>query len=387
MTIKTYKGTSVIVTSQFVEGDKKYFNDYINYLDRNEAKQQNDFASYNNYMEDNKKATSLFTKDNDDIDNEKKEKLKETFKKAQKRGSILWQDVVSFDNNWLADNGIYDNKTKQVDEKKLKNITRIAMDNMLEKNHINNNAVWSGAIHHNTDNIHIHLATVELSPTQTRGKRKLKTLEQMKSTYINKIMDRSHQHEKINDILRNKIVNNKKENKTFSTFNRTFKKDFLDIYKSLPENKRYWNYGYQNINHVKPKINELTEKYINKYFKEEYSELNNMLDKEVDILKQTYGEGKNNRYKDYKQNKINDLYKRMGNAFLKEMKEYDKSINGIESNKSNYSSKMVNAKKNIAVHQVKYGLDRLIYSELKQNKNQIAYQELQKSIEKEGKSL
>ncbi|MFP3360802.1 relaxase MobL, partial [Planococcus sp. SIMBA_143] len=82
----------------------------------------------------------------------------------------------------------------------------------------------------------------------------------------------SEEHEQINNIIRNKIVKDKIENKTFSTFNRTFKKDFLEIYHSLPENKRYLNYGYENINHIKPKLNQLTKNYIEKNYKEEYKE-------------------------------------------------------------------------------------------------------------------
>ncbi|MYL43960.1 MobP2 family relaxase [Virgibacillus salexigens] len=385
MSLETNKKASVIITSQFVQGDSKRFKDYVNYLDRKEAKNNNDFSLYNNYMDDEKKSTSLFTYNQDDLSIEGKEKLKEAFKLAQNRGSILWQDVVSFDNEWLSENGIYDKKTKTVDEKKLKDITRLAMKDMLGKSNIDNNAIWSGAIHHNTDNIHIHLATVELTPSgDSRGIRKLKTLEKMKSTYINKIMDRSKEHEKINNIIRNKIVNDKKQNKTFHTFNWTFKKDFMEIYKALPENQRYWNYGYQNINHIKPKLNELTKNYIDKHYRKEYQEFERLLDEEVNVLKKSYGEGKQKKYEQYKQNKIDDLYKRMGNAFLKEMKEYDKKINNIQVKKSHEKPKMKQLRKAHAMQQLKYGLDRLINNELKHNKNQVAYERLQQAIEREG---
>ena len=38
---------------------------------------------------------------------------------------------------------------------------------MLEKENLQN-SVWSGAIHYNTDNIHIHVATVEPSPLRKK---------------------------------------------------------------------------------------------------------------------------------------------------------------------------------------------------------------------------
>jgi hypothetical protein len=382
------KGTAVVVTSKFVMPNNQEFTNYINYLDRDEAKNKNDFSLYNNYMADKEKATSLFSEHDDQLDDGKKDRMKEAFKLAQERGSILYQDVVSFDNKWLEDNGIYDRKTKTVDEKRLKDITRLAMKDMTEKSKLDHNTIWSGAIHHNTDHIHIHIATVDLSPTKDqRGKRKLKTLEGMRSIYVNKINDRSKEHQVINNMIRKQIVNNKKENKTFSTFNRTFKRDFMNIYKALPENRRYWNYGYQNINHVKPALNELTKKYIDTYYRKEFNQLEKKLDKEVEILKKTYGEGSSQKYKDYKTNKLDDLYKRMGNAFLSEMREYDKKVNKIDkkfysSASGNDNNKVQTMKKNVAFNQLKYGFDRIVYSQLNQNKNQSAYDRLQRDIER-----
>jgi hypothetical protein len=388
METNKYKGTAVIVTSKFVMPNNKHFNDYINYLDRDEAKKQSDFSLYNNYMSDERKATSLFSEHDDQLDDDKKEKMKEAFKLAESRGSILYQDVVSFDNQWLEDNGIYDRKTKTVDEKRLKDITRIAMKDMMKKSKLDNNTVWSGAIHHNTDNIHIHIATVDLTPPENqRGKRKLKTLEGMRSIYVNKINDRSLEHQMINDIIRKQIVNDKKEKQTFSSIDRSFKKDFMKIYKALPENKRHWNYGYENINHVKPALNKLTKDYIDTHYKNEFKELEKRLEKEVEVLKKTYGEGSNQKYKDYKTNKIEDLYKRMGNAFLSEIREYDNKIKKIEgktysSHSSNYNNKIQKMKKNVAFNQLKYGIDRLVHSEINSRKNQSAYERMQQNIER-----
>ncbi|MYL22023.1 hypothetical protein GLW04_19295 [Halobacillus litoralis] len=385
MSLSTYEKASVIIKSRFIKGNQKRFNDYVNYMDRDEAKDPTDFSMYNNYMSDERKATSLFTSENSELSEDKKDRLKEAFKLSQERGSILWQDVVSFDNQWLEDHGMLDRRTGSLDENRLKDITRLAMKDMLHKGNINNNPVWSGAIHYNTDNVHIHLATVELSPDgNARGKRKLKTLENMKSVFVNKIMDRSKEHEQINDIIRNKIVNDKKQHKTFGTFNRTFKKDFLEIYHALPENRRYWNYGYEKINHIKPKLNQLIKDYMEKNYKAEYQNFEDRLDKEVEVLRKAYGEGDHHRYKDYKQNKIDDLYKRMGNAFLKEMIDYDKKVTAFGKGNRKYTPKMKQVKKNYAFHQMKYGVDRLMYSELNNTKNQAAYERLQRDMEREG---
>lgn len=75
----------------------------------------------------------------------------------------MWQTVISFDNRWLENNGLYNSETKLLDENRLQGITRSAFQKMLEKENLQN-AVWSAAIHYNTDNIHVHIATVDPEP-------------------------------------------------------------------------------------------------------------------------------------------------------------------------------------------------------------------------------
>ena len=46
--------------------------------------------------------------------------------------------------------------------------------------------------------------------------------------------------------------------------------------------------------------------------------------KEQESLKSAYGSGGKKLYENYVENKLQDLYTRMGNTVLKEMKDYDK---------------------------------------------------------------
>ena len=100
----------------------------------------------------------------DTLTQQDKQKLKELFTRAQKNNSVMWQTVFSFDNRWLQQNGLYNPLTRQVDARKLKEYTRAAMDKLTEKEALKGSAVWSAAIHYNTEHIHIHIAMVELSP-------------------------------------------------------------------------------------------------------------------------------------------------------------------------------------------------------------------------------
>ncbi|WP_182007255.1 MobP2 family relaxase [Priestia aryabhattai] len=380
----------VVLKTKFVTSDKKAFQDYVDYVDRDDAKKDQEaheklFTLYQDYMDNPDKTSSLFTQQSNQLNDEEKKQLKKLFEKAQKNNSIMWQDVITFHNPWLQENGLYDTHTHTVDEKKLIDITRQSMKEMLKRERLNESAVWSAAIHYNTGNIHIHIATVEPQPTRERGKRKPKTLDAMKSTVVNQILNRGEQQQKINELIRNDMVGKKKQDSSLKWKNRDIQPLFLQIYNHLPEDKRQWQYSYRTLKPMKPFIDVLSQKYIEKYHHNEYQQLLGKLDKEVEELKKAYGEGKGDekRYKDYKQTKIDDLYKRMGNAFLKEMKDYDKQQQQIkrmvESKKQ--SKRPASFNQHVSMHFALKKMERAFKSEYESWKNQQHYERLQKEIE------
>ncbi|PGZ75922.1 hypothetical protein COE55_19665 [Priestia megaterium] len=380
----------VVLKTKFVTSDKKAFQDYVDYVDRDDAKKEQEaheklFTLYQDYMDNPDKTSSLFTQQSNQLNDEEKKQLKKVFEKAQKNNSIMWQDVITFHNPWLQENGLYDADTHTVDEKKLMDITRQSMKEMLKRERLNESAIWSAAIHYNTGNIHIHIATVEPQPTRERGKRKPKTLDAMKSTVVNQILNRGEQHQKINELIRNDMVGKKKQDSSLRWKNRDIQPLFLQIYNHLPEDKRQWQYSYRTLKPMKPFIDVLSQKYIEKYHRNEYQQLLGKLDKEVEELKKAYGEGKvdEKRYKNYKQTKIDDLYKRMGNAFLKEMKDYDKQQQQIkrmiESKKQSKRPASFNQK--VSMHFALKKMERAFKSGYESWKNQQHYERLQKEIE------
>ncbi len=334
------KNAGVVHIQKFVvaeEAKKLYggINGYINYIGRKEAVQEKEndlelfdsYHDYMNYMEDEKKSNGLFTKDIDFVDEEGKKELKKLFKIAEQKQSVLWQDVFSFRNEWLEKHGVYDSKTGSLDENKLKNATRKAMDTMLEKEKMTDTAIWTGSIHLNTDNIHIHVATVELTPSrkimpngQFRGKIKRKTQEAMKSKIGNYIMDRSQERALLDEIVRGKIIKGKE--KVSLSKDRKTKKLFKEVINELPPEKKYWQYNYGKIDHVRPKIDEISKIYIEKYHKKDFENFQQKLNEEVKVMREAFGEEKRDQYEKYKQKKIDDLYTRLGNTVLKEMKNY-----------------------------------------------------------------
>ena len=307
---------------------------------------------------------------------------KKLFAKAQKNRSILWQDVFSFDNKWLEKQGLYNPKTKELDEKKVKDAVRKSIEFAVEKKCIAETCIWNGAIHFNTDNIHVHVAICEPNPTIQRGKRTQKTLDIMKSKFVNELLDSRENFLDINNIIRKDIVDSKKNSKIKE--DKKLKELTKNVIQNLPKDKRHWHYGYNTMNDAKKYLDEMTKYYIDTYKKDEFKELISRLDKQEDILKETYGVGQRSKFKDYKENKIDELYKRMGNAFLTEIKasmKREEELNNIVNQKkinklySNKSSKFIISKKELN------NIEKALSNEFDSIKNMDYYQRLQYKID------
>ncbi|WP_195238716.1 MobP2 family relaxase [Romboutsia sp. 1001285H_161024_C4] len=375
----------VVVVSKFISFNSKTFSSYIDYMDREEAKRNksfNRYSLYNDYMGNPKKTTGLFNKDTDLMNDNEKLDAKELFVKAQKNKSILWQDVFSFDNKWLEKQGLYNPRTKELDEKKVKDAVRKSIGFAVEKKCIAETCVWNGAIHFNTDNIHVHVAICEPNPTIQRGKRTQKTLDIMKSKFVNELLDSKENFLDINNIIRKDIVDSKKNSKIKE--DKKLKELTRNVIRNLPKDKRHWHYGYNTMNDAKKYLDEMTKYYIDTYKKDEFKELILKLDKQEDVFKETYGVGQRSKFKDYKENKIDELYKRMGNAFLTEIKAYikredelDKIVNQKKINKlySNKSSKLIISKKELK------NIEKALSNEFDSIKNMDYYQRLQYKID------
>lgn len=346
----------IILKSKFIVAGSKLFSGYIDYIGRDEAVRNENFqkfSAYQDYMDNPNKTTELFTAYHDNLTSEQKNDLKKQFETAQKNGSLMWQNVISFDNRWLEEHGIYESKTMTINERKLKEITRLAMASMLENENMKSSAVWSASIHFNTDNIHIHIATVEPNPTresifvngrkQYRGKLKPNTLEKMKSKIANNILDRSAQQKEINDLIRERIIGSKKKSPSYRDL--ALKKSFKELYSKMPKDKRMWQYNMNGIAHLRGDIDELSKLYISTYHAKEFRDLKEKLLKEQEVIKSTYGSEGKKLYENYAENKIKDLYTRMGNTILKEMKEYDNiqhPLNSISATKNKFTRHMNN---------------------------------------------
>ena len=349
--------TGVVVVTKFCRSKSKAFRKYIDYIDRKEAVRTDHSFEYNlyaDYMGNPEKTTALFTSDKNELSATEKTELKNLMKEAQEKDSLMWQTVISFDNRWLAEHGLYDKETGSLDESKLKEVTRSAVGKMLNAEGLDH-AVWSAAIHYNTDNIHVHIATVETHPMRKMkeyiqyrtivkdgqkvrepildasgnvvkkkeyvGRFQKKSIELCKRSVVNEILEDKDINLKINKIIRESILGQKK--KISLAKDAELQKQFLRVYELIPNvNRNLWNYNNNIIKPVRSEIDKLSEIYLKTYHPEEYRRLTHLIEQQDDAYRQAYG----NSGRSYKETKEADLYTRLGNQILKEMREYDKEM-------------------------------------------------------------
>lgn len=351
----------VVVVTEFCRPNDNRFQGYIDYINRSKAVRNKNTAKYNlyqDYMGNPNKTSGLFTSEKDNLSEDEKMQLKEIFEQAQSNESVMWQTVISFDNRWLKQNGIISDDDDAIDEAKLKEVARGGVNRMLEAEKLDN-AVWSGAIHFNTDNIHIHIATVEpvpmrekkeytqyeyayqngkrirkpildengkpLTKMEYKGRFKPKSIEKCKSYVVNELVNDKENNIKINQIIRDSIVKQKSEHPLVQ--DEELVKLFEDLYQKMPDcNRNLWNYNNPIMARLRADIDNISTNYLEKYHSDEFKELRERINTQEEVYKQAYGDSK----KDYGKNKMKDLYTRLGNAILKEIKKYDNELKNAE---------------------------------------------------------
>lgn len=334
---------AIVMKAKFITPEtksRKDYSSYINYITREEALHKSEggaeyFSNYIDYMNDRQKGAFAFDDKKDKLNQSDTLNKEKIFDDARIDNRVLWQDVYSFDNSFLEEQGIYNSKTEALDSKTMIQSVRESMNHYKKTNKINN-LVWTGAIHRNTDNIHIHVASVNMDEDIVReddgiqrGARTDKTLSDMKSKVINHLINRDHRLDKMTK-QRDKIVKTDFLEKIDSK-----QKNQLDEIKSqLPDNKNKWSYNRKEMKHLQPLINRYTNEYLKKNMKKEFESYNKMLDEEVQLNKKLYGVG-TKEYKKYersKSNKLDELDERMGNALLKNLKEEEDIKKHLRSN-------------------------------------------------------
>lgn len=337
----------IILTSEFETGGNMNFGKYVEYMDRPDAI---NFEKYTDYMSNEEKSDGLFTLTSDKLLKAEKKELKEQFKLAAKNGSVMEKLVFSFTDEWLIEHGIKSENIVRTEL--LQEYTRKAITSLQKSEQGLENFIWCASMHHNTDNLHIHIAMAELHPSWQEGKGRCmminnrlqqrgliteSSLKKCKSTFTNQVIRSSEKNNEINEIIRKRII--VKENIKNSIANYAdIKIMFDDLILKLPKNMSLWKYNMNAMAGFRDDIDTISDYILKTSCKSEYEALETKLDELSDLYRKSYGISKEEEQEnflnfrseddeitDFKTNKINDLYQKLGNSILKECIEYSKT--------------------------------------------------------------
>ncbi len=303
----------VVLVQKFIQPGGKAYTGYVDYMDRPEAigsrsdlRDYDIFGTYQEYMGNPEKSTGLFNDDEDYISSAEKEQMKKIFNQSGKQGGILYQTVLSFEPEWLKENGIMDSDG-HIHEDLLREYTRIAVNTIQEKEDMKS-FVWTAAIHYNTAHPHIHIAMVDPTPSWVpghgrcrvnaegdlyqRGKWKENTMEAAKSRIVNKVLDLADTNKEINEIMRDRIIYQSRDNSFHRKYDPQIGEAFSDLIQALPDDMRLWKYGNNAMDSYRSKIDHISDMILKKYFEEDLKDLDKILDNISKQYAAAYGDSR-----------------------------------------------------------------------------------------------
>lgn len=384
----------ITLMAEFETGNKgKAFKGFNDYMDRPEAvknkfaekEKEENYHKFNEYMGNPEKSEGLFTTNRDNLTEIQKEELNNLFDEAQSKGSIMEKLIFSFDPRWLEKHNIVNDGAVNVPA--LMDYTRKSVNTLKSAEKGLENFIWTASIHHNTDNLHIHVAMVELNPSWTegsgrcrqnskgelyqRGKIKESNLEKCKSTFANEVIGARKYNENITDIVRNRMIGNLKNKGLYDMSDKKMRKALQDIKEKLPENRGLWKYNMNAMSEVRPYIDNLTDLIIKKHFKNEYEELL----ENIDYLDASYKESYGKSSFSFKDNKLDEIHQRLGNTILSELKKINYTDMDLEAKNGDMR------KENIFMSKTAYfaikRIEKAFKKDFEHMKNQYIYEKTQ----------
>lgn len=385
----------IVLVQKFIQPGGAAYKGYVDYMDRPEAissrsdlRDYDIFGTYQEYMGNPEKSTGLFN-DEDYISSAEKEQIKKIFNQSGKQGGILYQTVLSFEPEWLKENGIMDSDG-HIHEDLLREYTRIAVNTIQEKEDMKS-FVWTAAVHYNTAHPHIHIAMVDPNPSwipgrgrckvdaegnlYQRGKWKESTMAAAKSRIVNKVLNLADTNKEINEIMRDRIIYQGKVNSFHRDYDPQIEGAFSDLLQSLPEDMRLWKYGNNAMDLYRSQIDYISDMILKNYFGEDLKDLDKILDNISKQYAAAYGESKQGA--DFKKGKEKDLRYRMGNAVLSECRKIERNArmqkNGRQRGRPLLKTGALYRNKYV-VSRALNSLRKIAYKNIQSMKNQAAYE-------------
>ncbi|APE76694.1 transposase [Leuconostoc mesenteroides subsp. jonggajibkimchii] len=301
----------------------------------------------------------IFGREKLNYDNHDISVLRKDLDEAQENGNNIHELAFSIRGDWLVKNNLYDPETRIIDQNKLKHAEQDVAKTLITKGfnlplgEDENDVVWFGVIHQDTDHLNMHLwfakKSRETRPEMLKqeGKYKgqpigvipLEVIEQAKRQFRNQLMS-SQELKRHQEILKGvggfkkEIVETVPEN----LLNDRHAKAIKQIYDALPQDmKGRWQVGNSKLSSGKGKMakaNLLTDQLLDDLFskelKPEYEGFKSLAQEYDAVNIEDQGVMHKGQRK-WSENKEDELRKRLANQLYKHLAQIeDTSINDID---------------------------------------------------------
>ncbi|MGL5492849.1 MAG: MobP2 family relaxase [Enterococcus faecalis] len=362
------------VTSSTADMKGQKYSDLVDYADNSEKTSDLNNESMNDlidlkeqfskrgYANRNSAVTEthpIFGNDKLNYDNHDISVLRKNLDEAQENGNNIHELAFSIRGDWLVKNNLYDPETRMIDQNKLKHaeqsIAKTLINNgfNLPLGEYENDVVWFGVIHQDTDHLNMHLWFAKRS-RETRqemlkqeGKYKgqpigvipLEVIEQAKRQFRKQLMS-SQELRRHQEILKcvggfkKEIVEAAPDN----LLNDRHAKAIKQIYDALPQDmKGRWQVGNAQLTAGKGKMakanqltNQLLDDLFDKELKPEYEGFKSLAQEYDAINIEDQGVIHKGQRK-WSENKEDELRKRLANQLYKHLAQIEEtSINDID---------------------------------------------------------
>ncbi|MBR1421911.1 MAG: hypothetical protein IJ571_00515 [Ruminococcus sp.] len=303
-------------------------NDYYGYMSRPQAQGSGSLDNDTEY-------TTIFDAKNDFLTKQQINDYRQLEIQSQKEGCPKYIPCMSFDNQFLINNGLMTGG--RVDIQKIKEVSRKAMNSLINTSDKLDptNVYWTADVHVNTGNIHVHFSLLEYHRLVDRKKEyarkgmdmlELKAFEKFKSTVANSIILEKRTPE-LTKFKRENLIPEFASSVTAS-------KEIIDLMKKLPPPKPKvgWQYSRRDMIPYHEDINSCIDKIIlsNETLRRQFNHYKNSLQILSDQYNNFYGDRVDPDVLSYSENQMNDFYCRAGNKLLQ-------ALNDMRNNDSDFA--------------------------------------------------
>ncbi|MCK8605762.1 relaxase MobL [Leuconostoc citreum] len=332
-----------------------------------DLKEQFDVEGYATRSSATTEQEPIFSSDKLHYNNHDISILRQRLDKAQDNGNNIHELAFSLRGDWLVKNKLYDPETRLIDQDKLKHAQQEVAEILINKGFVlplgenEQDVVWFGVIHQDTDHLNMHLwfakESKETRPEMLKqsgphkgeptGVIPLDTIELAKRHFRNQLMT-NYERQKRTDVLKN-LGHLKKE--IISSSGEIFEDTrYIDqikaIYHALPKDqKSRWQVGNSTLtatNTKMSKANYLTNQLLDDFFQNklhaEYSDFKQLGRKfdefnveDQGVMRKGQTKLSDNKDAELRKQLANKLYRYLGQIEDNELEDTDKKIKKVKS--------------------------------------------------------